>query len=86
MSAFYGEVEGNRGVGTRVGTHESGLRVSAQSNDGSIVVKLHYEDDELMVEIGTMEWSSSNFHRPNWWGTFEELDELLRKDTCKRHG
>ena len=86
MSTFYGEVEGNRGVGSRVGTRESGLRSSAQSNDGSIVVKLRYEGDELMVEIGTMAWSGSNFHRPNWWGTFKELDELLRKDTCRKHG
>lgn len=86
MSEFYGEVAGNRGVGSRCGTRESGFRSSAQSNDGSIVVKLKYEGDELMVEVGTMAWSSSDFHRPNWWGTFEELDELLRKDTCRKHG
>ena len=86
MGKFYGEVEGNRGVGSRVGTLDSGFRASAQSSDGSIVVKLHYEGDELMVEIGTMEWSAPNFRRPNWWGTFKELDELLRKDTCRKHG
>lgn len=85
MSKFYGEVEGNRGVGSRVGTIESGLRSSAQSSDGSIVIKLHYEDDELMVEVGTMAWSASDFKRPNWWGTFEEFDTMLRKDTCEKH-
>jgi len=86
MGKFYGEVEGNRGVGSRVGTLESGFRASAQSEDGSIVIKLRYEGDEMMVEVGTMEWSSSGFHRPNWWGTFKEFDELLRKDTCRKHG
>lgn len=84
MARFYGDVQGNKGAGSRVGTDE--FRASAQSRDGSIVVKLRYEGDELMVEIGTMEWSSSDFHHPNWWGTFRELDELLRKDTCRKHG
>ena len=86
MGTFYGEVAGNRGVGSRVGSRASGFRSSAQSYDGSVVVKLHYEGDELMVEVGTMAWSASDFKRPNWWGTFEEFDRLLRKDTCERHG
>ena len=86
MSKFYGEVQGNNGVGSRGGTLNSGLRTSAQSKDGSIVIKLKYERDELMVEVGTMKWSSSDFRRPNWWGTFKEFDELLRKDTCRKHG
>ena len=85
MSTFYGEVEGHRGIGSRIGTADSGFRSSAQSNDGSIVIKLHYEGDKLMVEVGTMAWSASNFNRPNWWGTFEEFDELLRRDTCMKN-
>lgn len=85
MSKFYGEVEGHRGTGSRIGTIESGIRSSAQSSDGSIVIKLHYEGDELMVEVGTMAWSASNFKRPNWWGTFKEFDELLRRDTCMKN-
>lgn len=40
MARFYGTVQGGRGEATRLGHESSGLRVSAQSYSGDIVVSI----------------------------------------------
>ena len=75
MAAFYGTVEGNRGVGTRIGSKDSGMKVSAQSYDGSVVVRMWYnQDNELMVSIETADkstnyWTDKTIYR----GKFNDL-------------
>lgn len=77
MSTFYGTVKGCRGVATRCGSRESGIKASAQSWDGSVVVRLDYNDaNELMVYVGTDSGSSSSCW-PKWHGTFDEFENLL---------
>lgn len=85
MAKFYGTVKGRAATAaTREGSSESGIRASAQSYDGSVVTKLKYEGDELMVSIGLMEGSQSEFHYPSWTGTFEQLREALQRDMQRR--
>ena len=76
MSMFYGTVEGNRGEATRCGSAQSGIRASAQSWDGSVIVKLRYRDDELMVSVATSDGSDC-YGFPKWYGTFNEFKKLL---------
>lgn len=46
MAKFYGTIKGAReSVATKTGTRASGLRVSAQSWDGSVIVDL-WEDEQ----------------------------------------
>ena len=84
MSTFYGLVEGNRSCATRGGSKNSGFRASAQSYDGSIIVRLHYKSDDtkpenLMVNIGTNDGSSccTDWNSDDWNGTFKEFKEAL---------
>ena len=84
MSTFYGLVEGNRSCATRGGSKNSGFRASAQSYDGSIIVRLHYKDDEtkpenLIVNIGTNDGSSfcTDWSSDNWNGTLPDRKEAL---------
>lgn len=84
MSTFYGIVEGNRSCATRGGSKNSGFRASAQSYDGSVIVRLHYKDDEvkpenLRVHIGTNDGSScsTDWNSQDWSGSFEEFKEAL---------
>lgn len=47
MATFYGQVFGSgRTSATRGGTYDSGLRVSAQSFKGSVIVELTQPEDE----------------------------------------
>jgi len=40
MATFYGTIKGARGVATKTGTKASGIKVSAQSWGGSVIVRL----------------------------------------------
>lgn len=59
MSRYYGTLKGNRGLATRQGTSDSGLKVSAQSWNGSLITYIHDgpNDQEpifdLMVSTGS---------------------------------
>ena len=79
MAKTYCTCVGMRGEATRRGGND-GVRVSAQSWDGSIIVRNRYEGDQLMVRVGTndgssccTDWKSNDFN-----GTFEEFKELLK--------
>lgn len=51
MSHFYGSVQGGRGKATRCGHVGTGLRVTAQSFTGSIIVQLAVVNGEDSVAI-----------------------------------
>ena len=84
MSSFYGLIEGNRGAATRGGSKNSGFRASAQSYCGSVIVTLHYKDNEekpenLRVRVGTNDRSScsTDWNSNDFVGTFAEFKEAL---------
>lgn len=59
MSVFYGQVSGQaETTASRRGSYESGIRVSAQSWDGSLITKMYYEGDDLMVAIEVSDGSA----------------------------
>lgn len=78
MSTFYGQVSGQaQTVATRRGSRNSGLTVSAQSWDGSVITDLSYNDkDDLIVTIKISDGSSS-FGGTYFCGTLDELKEKL---------
>lgn len=90
MSAFYGQIQGNRGAATRGGSKASGFRASAQSFDGSVVVDLDYDrDDNLRVTLRCAEGSTSTGYYgqlAEFRGTFEELVKLLNDYNAKKKG
>lgn len=79
MAKTYCTCVGMRGEATRRGGND-GVRVSAQSWDGSIIVSNRYDGDQLMVRVGTNEGSSCyiDWKSPDFRGTFEEFKELLQ--------
>jgi hypothetical protein len=78
MSAFYGMVQGNRGIATRGGSRASGFKSSAQSYDGSIITYLSYDkDDNLMVTIEASDCSAC-YGRTIFHGTYEEYINKLK--------
>lgn len=83
MATFYGQVFGNgRTSATRSGTYDSGLRTSAQSFKGSVIVELTQPEDEdgnreLMVEVQVNSNTASR-GKSLFYGTLEEF--------CKRLG
>lgn len=81
MATFYGQVFGSgRTSATRGGTYASGLRTSAQSYQGSVIVELTQPEDEdgnreLMVEV-SVNSSSASRGKSLFYGT---LDEFCQK-------
>ena len=78
MSKFYGQVRGQADtLASRRGSNASGLRVSAQSWDGSLVTTMRYVDDKLYI---TLEYAdtSSFYGQTIFDGTLEELTAKLR--------
>lgn len=73
MSAFYGTLQGSRGQATRCGTRGSGIKASAQSWQGSIIVYLDGDPDAPDVEIRIATGSASGGGFPLWSGPLSEL-------------
>jgi len=84
MAKFYGQVTGHRSTATRTGTCNSGMKVSAQAWDGSVITRLWYNDkDELMVSIETSPYSEGwSGDRTLFSGKFDDLYkiELSKKE------
>ena len=81
MSAFYGSIKGSRSIATRCGTRNSGIKTTAQSWDGSVIVNLNYnENKELMVSIKLDEGSSTGYGNKlaEFNGTFNEFVNLIK--------
>jgi len=78
MAKTYCTCQGMRGEATRCGGND-GVRVSAQSYDGSIIVYNWYDGDQLMVEVGTSDGSrSGSINGPEFRGSFDEFKSLLK--------
>jgi hypothetical protein len=81
MSTFYGQVDGHANtVASRRGTDY--IKSSAQSYDGSVITKLNYDSqDVLMVTISLAKGSDfygDTRELPYFYGTFEQLQECFR--------
>ena len=80
MSMFYGQVEGQaETIASRRGSRNSGIKTSAQSWEGSVIVRMHEgEDGEPRVDIQISNdsdfWGQSYFY-----GTIDELKTQLEK-------
>lgn len=82
MSTFYGTLQGSRGPATRCGTRNSGIKVAAQSYDGSVITSLRYNENERLmvrIELNKSSVCYGGWDMPDWYGTFDELCELLSK-------
>lgn len=79
MAKTYCSCVGMRGEATRRGGKD-GVRVSAQSYDGSIIVYNYYDGDTLKVRVGTNEGSSccTDYKSNDFSGTFQEFKDLLK--------
>jgi hypothetical protein len=75
MAKFYGSIQGNRGAATRCG--HSRIKTSVQSYDGSVIVEMNYNDNELMVCVSAASISTS-YGSPIFYGTFEEFISKLK--------
>ena len=87
MAKFYGTLQGNRGEATRCGSN--GIRTSAQSYDGSVIVNLFYNNEgELFVRIETSDRSATygDYKGEIYRGTFKEFKELLALDNAIKRG
>lgn len=82
MATFYGQVFGSgRTSATRGGTYDSGLRTSAQSYKGSVIVELTQPEDEdgnreLMVEV-SVNSSSASRGKNLFYGNLNEFCQRL---------
>lgn len=79
MSKFYGTVHGDASQtdGTRRGFRS--IQVAAQSWHGSVITRMHYRDNNLMVGLELAD-DSSTFGQSLFYGTFQELkDKLMDK-------
>lgn len=79
MSKLYGTLQGNRGEVTKCGSAQSGLRVSAQSWNGSLITYMGLnKDDTPVVTLRIAEGSSSYGGDVVFVGTLDELKAKLR--------
>lgn len=79
MSKLYGTLQGCRGEATRCGSKDSGIRVSAQSYEGSVIVKMKLdENDQPIVTLLISEGSSSYGNKEVFTGSIEELKAKLQ--------
>ena len=82
MATFYGQVFGSgRTSATRGGTYASGLRTTAQSYQGSVIVELTQPEDEdgnreLMVEVSVNSGSASR-GKSLFYGSLNEFCQRL---------
>lgn len=80
MSALYGTCVGMRGMATRLGSRASGIKVSAQSYQGSLITRMDLnENDKPIVRLDITDDSDSSGWGSNevFEGSLEELKQLL---------
>lgn len=82
MATFYGQVFGSaKTSASRGGTYDSGIRTTAQSYEGSVIVELTLPKDmdgnrELMVEVQVNSRTASR-GKSLFYGTLDELCQKL---------
>jgi hypothetical protein len=72
MSMYYGTVQGNRGEATRCGSINSGIMATAQSWEGSVMVRMYTRDEtgttmcEIVAGRGSTAYPKGNtlYHGP----------------------
>ncbi len=62
MSHFYGTMQGNRGMVTRTGSKNSGIRTNAAGWGGSIQVNVYEEDGVDKYTVWLTPWQNSGGH------------------------
>lgn len=79
MAKTYATIEGMRSPRTCRGGRD-GVRASAQSYDGSIIVSNYYDGETLLVRVGTNNGSScyTDWNSNDFSGTFEEFKAALK--------
>lgn len=79
MSRTYATLTGGRSTLTQRG-HSDGVKVSAQSFEGSIICSNWYDGEQLKVRVGTNDGSNSytDWNSTDFVGTFEEFKKLLQ--------
>lgn len=88
MAKTYATIEGCKQPKTCTGGND-GVRASAQSYDGSIIVCNRYNDEgQLEVRVGTNDHSScyTDWNSTDFSGTFEDFKNLLRLAADIRSG
>ena len=77
MSAFYGTVVGSANTAaTRRGFKD--IKVAAQSWDGSVITRLHYNnEDELIVDLQISDGSDTT-GKTIFYGTISELKKRMK--------
>ena len=86
MATFYGQVFGNaKTTASRTGSAASGIKTSAQSYDGSVIVDMHYRqsDGQLMTWIEVNDGSASS-GKLVFSGTLDELCKKLCGQTVEQ--
>ena len=82
MATFYGQVFGSgKTSASRGGTYDSGIRTTAQSYEGSVIVELTMPEDcegdrELMVEVQVNSNTASR-GKSLFYGSLNELCQKL---------
>ena len=78
MAEFYGTVQGNRSEATRGGSKDSGIRASAQSYEGSVVVNMYHNNEGVKMVRISIAKGSSNHGRKTLY--HEPLDTLMKTE------
>lgn len=79
MAKFYGTLDSmnGRAVATKTGGKD-GIKAAAQSYDGSVITRIYYEGDTLMVNLQVSNCSSTS-GAIIFEGSVEELKAKLRQ-------
>ena len=77
MSAFYGQVIGGANTTASRRGYDS-IKVSAQSWNGSLITRMWYDHDELMVELQHNTGSDSSGYTV-FCGSLDDLISTLKK-------
>ena len=88
MATFYGQVDGMSSTSaSRRGSANSGLKTSAQSWQGSVIVNLRLdENDKLKIRIDLANDSRSCMADTYFFGTMEELKDAFDLASDVRNG
>lgn len=76
MSAFYGTVIGNANTNATRRGHKD-IKVAAQSWNGSVITRLYYKGDDLMVDLQIADGSSTLGYTA-FCGTLDDLKTKLK--------
>lgn len=85
MARFYGSVQGGRGEATRLGHATTGLRASAQSYSGSVIVEVYANGEEDCARITAADGSKRHGDFVIYDGPLEKLVSQSGRKTMLEH-